>query len=196
MNTMVHELGHAYDLEHFDFGIGQYNQYYYLSFFGETTSRLFERLFFHYMVQNHILENAAKEHFIDFEINDHDIILGSYLVSLLDFQEIIGGDFLYWSDEVFYQKVSEFFSDKDGVMDVLQSTADDDVSTVFTYSYGNILSLFLCDEVENVGFMKEFMEDFYQNRCELFQGKMLEKWGITFDRYRELHKKDIQLIKK
>ena len=59
--TLAHEVGHAYDFLQFDKDYDAYNKYFYQSFYGETVSKLFERLILNYLIKNNILLGESKE---------------------------------------------------------------------------------------------------------------------------------------
>ncbi|MBR3211257.1 MAG: hypothetical protein IKF71_04925 [Bacilli bacterium] len=197
MNTLVHELGHGYDLKHFEGDAKDYNKYFYLSYYGEVISRLMERLLHRFLLNNHLIINSAKNSFIDFEDLNHDFLLQGYILSLLDSDFICSQGFTKCKSEVITKMIKKHFIEESKLIEYFEDIQKSfDVSDIFTYLYGDILSLFLCGEIEKSGFNNELMEEFMRQRTEPFQEEMLQKNGFNPKGYQKLYKKEIELIKK
>ena len=107
--TLAHEFGHVYDLDNFLGGAGEYNKYFYQSFYQEVISRLFERLSLDYLMKNNILVNDTKEEFFSFLFTNYDFLFQSYIYTLFDdvYLDSINGV----SREILYDQIKDFFNE-------------------------------------------------------------------------------------
>ena len=196
MNTLAHEFGHGMDLKGFTGDVEEYNRYFYLSFYGEVFSRLMERLLHRYFLKNGLMIDTVKDKFIDFESLNHDFLLQSYILSLLDSTFLLNERYMDGDSETIANKVKKHFLDDADIKGFLERMEHIDLSESFTYAYGDILSLFLCDEVEKCGFSSDLFEYFMKNRTSIFQEGFLREAGFGPGNYKKLYKKEAELIKK
>ena len=196
LHTLVHELGHGYDLKRFDGSIDDYNDYFYLSFYGETISRLFERLLFRYLIKNDIKADMARDKLIDTEDLNHDFLLQTYLLSVLEDDYLLSGEYLEFKKEKIIKKVRRHFMDEECVREFLDRITDLDISDACNYAYGDILSMFLCEEVEANGFNSDLLDYFLSHRKDKFDPELFRELGFGPENYKFLYKKETQLIKK
>lgn len=196
MNTLAHEFGHAFDLENFTGDVATYNKFFYTSFYGEVISRLFERLLFRFLLSKGIKAEAVKDKIIDFECLNFDFLMDAYILSLLDSDFLQGDDYLDCDSTVLYNMVKSYFFEDADILGYIERMDDIDLSEVFNYAYGDIVSLFLCEEVEKNGFSSELVDYFFQNRCKPFDESFLRECGFGPGNYAKLYAKETQLIKK
>lgn len=196
MNTLVHEMGHGYDLSRFDGSIIDYNHYFYLSFYGEVVSRLFERLLFRYLLKNNIKKDTVKDRILFFEDLNHDLILQSYILSLLDENFFIDDDYLDFTAEEIAKMVKKYFLEDADIQGFISQIDDMNLSDVYSYSYGDIISIFLCDAVEEDGFDTEIFSYFLDNRKELFQESFMRECGFGPGNYIKQYRKELNLLKR
>ncbi|MBR2827673.1 MAG: hypothetical protein IKE70_00360 [Bacilli bacterium] len=196
MFSLAHEFGHVYDLSNLDVDHKTYNQYFYQSFYGEVYSKLFERLFITYMIKNHIYEDQCRDKIFQMELINHDYLLSSYILSLLPDGYIEDSCYRELSKFELIDEVKNHFYHEDGVMSYLLGIKDLDVRDDFTYAYGDIISMFLKEEVENSGLDNELMDEFKKIRTNLFSSDFLEKHDMNSSRYVKLYKKEVGLLKK
>lgn len=196
LNTVVHEFGHGYDLNQLHGNSEEYNHYYYTSFYGEVFSRLFERLFFHYCIENNIRGDTVRDHLIDFEDLNHGFLLGAYIFSLLDPDFLLNDDYLDCEVDTIVKKVKNYFTKNADIAGVLESLSEFDFAEIYSYAYGDILSLFLSEDALKNGLQGEEIRSFLEHRTSVFQKEFLEEHGYSSERYAELYRKEVQLIKK
>ena len=82
------------------------------------------------------------------------------------------------------------------VSEYIDNTKYFDVSEDYSYSYGDIISMFLLESVKEEGLTNEFMNSFLSRRSELFNEDFLREWGMSPNNYLELYKNEIQVLKK
>ena len=196
MITLAHEFGHGIDLKNFHGNVEEYNRYFYQSFFGEVFSRLMDRLFFRFCLKNGIQEGAVRDKMVDFEILNHEFLLQSYVLSLLDDSFLLNEGYLTCDRKVIVEKVKRHFMNENVIADFLNPMSKLDLQESFNYAYGDILSMFLAEEVERNGFFREMMEYFMQWRSEIFQEDFLRECGFGPKNYQKLYQKEMNLIKK
>ena len=196
LNTLVHELGHGYDLNRFLAGLGEYNQYFYNSFYGETISRLFERLFFRYLIQNNIRKDTAKDKLIDFEDLNHSFLLDSYILSLFDDEFLLEDQYLNCDKDEIISKIKDYFIKDAPLEEFVSELQNLDLQETYTYAYGDIISMFLVEEVEKSGFTGELFEYFLSQRSALFSDQFMRECGFGPANYLKKYKKEVELIKK
>ena len=196
MQTLVHELGHAIDFSMFHGTVKDYNEYFYLSFYGEVLSRLMERLLLRFLIQNRIYKEESKEKYVEFEDLNHDYLLQSYIMSLLDQQTIVKGEYLECSEDEIINQIKKHFIDGVDLTDVVGRMNESDLSQIYNYSYGDIISLFLCAEIEKNGYSSELLEYFLSHRTESFHEKFLRECGFGPANYVKKYKNELNILKK
>ena len=192
--TLAHEMGHVYDLNYFNKDIKSFNSYFYQSFYGEVCSKLFERLFINFMIDNNILIEDAKEKLLDTESDNHNIIVACYMLSLLDDYYLKESNYLCLDNDDFYDLIKNKF--KPEIKEVIDTFKDIDLVENFTYAFGDIISMFLFDSINKYGFSNELIDEFVKERDKMFSREFIEDNGMSADNYMELYKKELKLIKK
>lgn len=196
LNTLVHEIGHGFDLSVLDDGIESYNRYFYLSVFGEVISKLYERLLFRFLVKNNICANSAKDKYVDFSIISHDYFLMTYLLSSLEDILLKSDKYIDCDSEYLASKVEEFVLDKKDIIEFFDRMGEIDLSESLSYAYGDVISLFLCDDVEKAGFTSDSFRDFLKERADFFNPDYLKRNGFGPKEYIKLYKDECRFVKK
>ena len=196
MFTMAHEFGHVYDLKKYNDSIESYNIYFYQSFNCEVISKLFERLFIEYLLDNDILLLETRDLMMEMEIINHDYLLGAYMLALLPDKYLENGSYVNLSREKLIDIMSEYFGNKEGIREYVENSCYFDVSEDFNYSYGNIISIFLKDSIDKYGFSNELLDEFFKMRSSLFNEDFLRKWRMSPKDYIKIYTKETQALKK
>lgn len=198
MFTLAHEMGHVYDVSFFDskLNVSKYNDYMYKSLNVEVLSKLFEKLLLDYLINNNIKKNVVIDKLIDSFIVEHDYIYSLYVLSLLDDRYIDSDRYLDISKDRLLDLVSKYFEDKKEVYDTIKNNdfllIDDAV-----YAYGEIISLFLEDDVRDCSLSNSFLfNKFMDERFLEFSDSFMESNGFSPSKYQELYEKRLKLIKK
>lgn len=196
MQTLIHELGHAYDFKKFKGTAGDYNNYYYLSSYTEVLSFLFERLFLRYLARNHIQEERVQNELLRFYELNYLMISSANIYTLLEDKYLrLSGKENITGNEIINQ-VKHYYKDQEELNKIVNKMMECDLSLVYRYTLGDVLSLFLCEEVEKNGFLQEFMNDFLEERKKEFSHIFLLDHNASSENYAKLYKKELQLIKK
>ena len=198
MFTLAHEMGHVYDVSFFNskLNISKYNDYMYKSLNVEVLSKLFEKLLLDYLIDNNIKKNVVIDKLIDSFIVGHDYLFSLYVLSLLDDRYIDSDRYLDISKERLFDLVSKYFEDKKEVYEIIKNNdflLIDDV----VYAYGEIISLFLEDDVRDCSLSNSFLfNKFMDERFLEFSDNFMETNGFSPSKYQELYEKRLKLIKK
>lgn len=197
MFTLIHEFGHYYDQLEFvgRAKIDEYVSYFFKSLYGEVVPRLFERLFLTYLIDKNIMREKAIDKLIDMEIRNHDFLLSSYILSLLEAKYLRKDNYMNLCASNISQMVGKNFMNFEIIEDYLGHTKLDLTSDV-TYTYGDIVSLFLKEEVLADGLGAALMKKFNEIRCFEFNADFFLKEKLSPERYTKLYEKEVQLIKK
>lgn len=198
MFTLAHEMGHVYDVSFFDskLNVSKYNDYMYKSLNVEVLSKLFEKLLLDYLINNNIKKNVVIDKLIDSFIVEHDYIYSLYVLSLLDDRYIDSDRYLDISKDRLFDLVSKYFEDKKEVYDTIKNN-DFLLIDNAVYAYGEIISLFLEDDVRDCSLSNSFLfNKFMDERFLEFSYNFMESNGFSPSKYQELYEKRLKLIKK
>lgn len=189
MNTLVHEVGHCYDLSKFEGDVSKYNKYFYLSFYGEVISRLFERLLLDFLKNKNIAYKEVINKQIEFNLLNHEFLLQAYILSLFNKDFIIKDKYLDCDSSEIVEIVRDKFIDEDFIKTFIEGIISFDLSEIYNYAYGDIISLFLYDDVNINGLDSEMMNYFFKKRSKLFNEGYLRECGYGPKNYVKLYKK-------
>lgn len=198
MFTLAHEMGHVYDVASFNskLTVSKYNDYMYKSLNVEVLSKLFEKLLLDYLIDNNIKKNVVIDKLIDGFIVEHDYIYSLYVLSLLDDRYIDSDRYLDISKDRLFDLVSKYFEDKKEVYDTIKNN-DFLLIDNAVYAYGEIISLFLEDDVRDCSLSNSFLfNKFMDERFLEFSYNFMESNGFFPSKYQELYEKRLKLIKK
>jgi hypothetical protein len=196
MFTLAHEFGHIYDLNHFNDGVENYNEYFYQSFNGEAVSKTFERLFVDFLIEHNILVDEAKDQMFDMVNYNYEYLLSAYIISLIPDIMLIDGSYLKMSPTKLYKLVERFFNKKNHVRKFINKCSNFELKETYMYAYGDVYSLFLKDRIKQDDYSLNALNEFFEFRSEIFNPDMLERLRIDPKGYVKLYKKDIELLKK
>lgn len=196
MFTLAHEFGHIYDLNYDRLDAKSFNRYFYQSFSTEVISKMFERLFLDFLIKKDILKEEAKDKLFEMEVINHDFLLASYILTLLDDELLLDSNYQDLSIVELYNKVADNFNAKDNLFTFFLSICKFDVLEDYTYTYGDLLSIALKEEALKNGLNNDLLLDF-MNKKTLCTGKdIITDWQMTPEKYQELYKREVQFIKK
>ena len=192
--TLAHETGHAYDLTLFNKNAKCYNRYLYQSLYGEAISKAFERLLIDYLINNNILVNDAHDLLLSLENSNHQFLLASYILSVLNKKYLINNRFLDMPPKKLYTLIKQYVSSD--AEDLPATMEYNDLQTITLDAFGDILSMFLAERIKEEGFNDDFCRIFLNERDKLFNPDFFRKNGLSPDSYLELYEKELQLLKK
>lgn len=197
MFLMAHEFGHVFDLKELK-GAGSASKitnYTYKSLYNESISRLFEKLFIDFMLEQNIYSDAVLEKQARTVISNHDYILAAYIFSLFSAKEIENGVYADMSVDDTVELLGDSFLDRNILKLFLQvhglSFPDD-----LVYSYGDVMSSFLKESIDKDGVDSKFFRDFMKIRTYEFTPEFIQEYDLSPKRYQKLYNKEIQQIKK
>ena len=194
--ALVHESGHVYDLLNFDGDMRSFNIYFYTTFYNEVVSKLFEKLFIHYLIDKNILPKESANLLECNIIDNYDFLVGSYVFSLFDDETILSRKFKNMSPEQVFNLIGKKFSDEEDISDFLSYFDVSNFYEPFNYAYGDAISMFLTDVVREDGFNNEIFKEFMSLRGKPFDASFFDKYGFTFSEYNKLLEKQYKLAKK
>ena len=196
MMTLAHEIGHAIDLKDFNWDITEYNKYFYVSFYGEVISRTVERLLIRHLIKNNIEINEVKDILLSFEMNNLDFQVQAYILTLLDNNIISKYKYPDMSDEEIEKKVKKHFYEDAVITEYIRSVKENDLPNIYQYTYGDIISMFLADAIEEDGFENELVQKFMKERIQPFSKKLMEENDFDSKKYIKKYKKEMELFDK
>ncbi len=196
MFTLAHEFGHIYDLNYDRLDAKSFNRYFYHSFSTEVMSKMFERLFLDFLIKKDILKEEAKDKLFEMEVINHDFLLASYILTLLDDELLLDSNYQDLSIVELYNKVADNFNAKDNLFTFFLSICKFDVLEDYTYTYGDLLSIVLKDEVLKNGLNNDLLLDFMKKKTLCTGKDIIIDWQMTPEKYQELYKREVQFIKK
>lgn len=192
--TSCHEFGHCFDLDNFNLSSKVYNKYFFISLYGEVISKLFERLFLRFLLREGIYKDSVKSHFMGFEMDNRDLLTYAFYISTLSDDRLLY--ILNMKDEY---NISDEFDGKDigdNNLDIIKGLNHVNIKDAYSYVYGDILSMFLAEDIERDGFSLKTLKEFMNNRINSFDENYILESGYTPYEYVKLCDKELQLIKK
>lgn len=197
MYTLAHEMGHVYDgfRIYDDKDSERYLHYNYRSVYLEVIPRLFERLFLDYLIKNNICRDAALDKLVDMEINNHDYLVSAYAMSLFDDKLLKDDRYHSLKPAEVVNIVKEYFSDLESIKELFSNKyirLDEEVN----YTYGDIMSMFLKEGVQEEGFSNPLFKEFLRVRLEDFNPEFIEKHELSSEKYREKYIREIKVLRK
>ncbi|MBQ6498132.1 MAG: hypothetical protein IJI58_05400 [Bacilli bacterium] len=194
LSTLAHEFGHAYDYSKFDGDYIDFNKYLHRSFYTEVTSVLFERLMIEYLINNDILINDAKDELIAKNSNHYWMLIGGYIDSLLDYDMLKKNQQDKYSSEYIYSLIKKNFNED--IKSFLERISTLNVIHNHIYTYGDIISMIIKDNVDKYGFDNDMLLEMYDRRGEIFSPEFLDKNGVTPENYIKGYQKELKLLEK
>jgi len=197
MFTLAHEFGHYYGLSEFipEVDLKKYSDYFFKSLYPEVISILFEKLFLDFLIENDIQENTTQNILVDSLIDRHSTLFSTYILSLLKDTYLEKEGYLYMSDEDIFKEVKKYFMSSEELFEMINGSELNLFDDIL-YTYGDIISLFLKDDVKKDGLTCNSLLKFMEQRTEEFTSDFIISSSYTPKRYSELYKKQLQLVKK
>lgn len=192
--TLAHEVGHAYDFLKFEDDVNTYNKYFYQSFYGETISKLFERLVVDYLVENNIYLGDSKEEVLAMEFDNYTNLIFSYIISMFDDETLKNHKQNKMSLDSIYEVIEKSF--EENIIDIIASRDSLDIQENYVYTYGDIISMFLKEKVKEEDFNTNMFLDFLYERGNVFDKRYLEEYDMSPKEYVKLYKKELKLLEK
>lgn len=196
MYTLAHEFGHVYDFNNFNENISSWNTYFYQSLNIEVVSKVFERLFVDYLIDNNILVPEAKDILFDMYNWNYEYIFASYIISLIPDVYLADESYLNLSPTKVFRLVERYFSKKNNVRRFINRCSNLDIKETYEYAYGDVISLILKERIKEDDYKLDALDEFFEYRSQLFSAEMLNKLRVNPTSYVKLYKKDIELLKK
>lgn len=195
MSVLIHELGHVYDLEHFDYSNPYFNylKYSYATSNSEIVPIMFEKLFIDFLLEKKYMRNETKDLAINTLLVGRDRMIDAYLLSLLDDKTIIQGPKTVNLKKIF-KKLSPYFEVDDGLMDEIE---DGDLDPLYTqkYGYGEVVGTILKEEVKAEGFNGRLFSEVLKHRPRLFSPTFIENIA-SVSTYEKVLTRDVERLKK
>ena len=91
--------------------------------------------------------------------------------------------------------VKEYFSDLESIKELFSNKyirLDEEVN----YTYGDIMSMFLKEGVQEEGFSNPLFKEFLRVRLEDFNPEFIERHELSSERYREKYIREIKVLRK
>lgn len=195
MKIIAHEMGHVFDHSQ-NQDTPSYNRQVFASFYGEVLPRLFEKRMEHFLLENDLLVNSAKDAIVSSAIIHHSDILQALIFSIMTHEDLRHSNYTSWDVETFKKKMKGNFLDSFNYKKVLKTIQKASINSVYRYAYGDILSLFLLDEIENAGISGDLFDFFMDHRDELFSTDFLQDCECEPEKYIQLYQDEIKLVKK
>lgn len=196
MFTLVHEFAHVYDLSLLEGDISQeITNYSYLSCYPEVFSKLMEKLFLQYLVDQGIIVDLAKDKYIENFLINHDFLLSSYMFTLISDKYFKGGKGLVISDDAFFKEVSKHFRDDSLIREFIYGGTTDMFGDTL-YAYGDIMSTQLLDAVKEEGLSSVDLKKFMAIRTGKFDPTFLIENEYMPERFNKVFAKEVDFCKK
>ena len=194
--ALVHESGHVYDLLNFDGDMRSFNIYFYTTFYNEVVSKMFEKLFIHYLIDKNILPKESTNLLECNIIDNYDFLVGSYVFSLFDDETILSRRFKMMSPDQIFNLIGKKFSDEEDIKDFLSDFDVVNFYEPFNYTYGDIISMFLANIVKEDGFSNEIVKEFMSLRGKPFDVSFFDRHSFNSSEYNKLLEKQYKKEKK
>lgn len=195
MLVLAHEFGHIYDFNTFNEEIEKYNKYFYESFYSETYSKLFEKLLLDFLYKQNILHEQTKNLCLYAQANAYEIILCTYILSLLDNEVFKNNSYTYLSKKSIINAVKKYFNNNESILDCVNYWTTFDLLDDYSYAYGEIISLFLKEEINKNGLDNELINNFNNIRSSVFTPDFIVNNNIDSEKYLKIYRKDIEKAK-
>ena len=194
INTLVHELGHAYDARNSFQSLKTKNDYFYISLLSEIIPYTFERLFVNYLLQNNIYNDEAKKVLQEINYNTYKYSFLSYVFSLSDPSFLIEHISTTIRGLKIREDVLEQIKNDFSLKELLNNSQSFNLRGDCKYAYGYIVSLYLM-ELINDNSMPDF-DCIFRRRDGVFDISLMEELNINPDSFALLTQKEKQLLKK
>lgn len=196
MDVLVHELGHSLDYQILGNDPEKFNYYFYVSFMDEVMSNLFEKLFIDYAIRNNLEYEVVQNMLYNYDIDYYYEQFNAFLLATLSDEDLYSDKFLNLDEKGFYELFSDYFESLEEVEEHLALCGDIDLSETYSYSYGNIISTFLADEIKRNGCSNLALSDFLRNRYGKFDRELFERNDWTPENFGKIYRKELEILSK
>ncbi len=199
LNTLfiyIHEFGHVVDLQNIEGDVYQsMNAYAYRSSYPEVFSKLLEKLFLQYLIENDIISEQAKDKYINQFVFNHDFLLSSYMFSLLDDKYYRRGKELIISDDQFIEEMCKVFSNRELIEELIRD-GNMNLFNDYIYTYGEVMATHLLGPVKAEGLGCSEFKNWQRIRFQPFDPEFLIRNGYSPENFAQTLEKEVQLCKK
>ena len=196
MNNIAHELGHALDYQMLGLDPKKFNYYLYVSFMDEVLSNLFEKLFIDYAIRHNLELEVVQNMLYNYDIVYYYKQFYAYLLSTLSDDDLYSDRLTDINIADFYELFRDYFDSEEEVEEHLALYGDISLDTTYSYSYGNVVSTFLADEIRKSGFDNLMLADFLRSRYGKFDRKLFERNNWTPERFGKIYRKELEIFRK
>lgn len=192
--VLVHECGHISDFIQASDSMTpkELENYLLNSPYREVNSLLYEKMFFKYLVESKICMEDITNLFYDkqFRFNDH--LLSTFLYSYLDSKYLIDDKYKFLSSDELCSELSKKLIMNDSTKEFV-SSYDFSLFDDCCYSYGNIISSFLHDNILEEGRMdSSLMKKFMNIRSGNFDRRFIEDNNLSVDKFSKVYTKELK----
>ena len=118
------------------------------------------------------------------------------IISLIPDVYLIDGSYLNLKRKEIYKIVERYFTRKKKIEKFINKRENFEIGDKYRYAYGDVYSLIFKEMIKDNDYKLDCLEEFFSVRSEDFSPSILDRIGITTDKYVKLYKKDIELLKK
>lgn len=186
MLTLMHEFGHVIDYEIIKkkYGLNDKLKFNMQSVYNESISKLHEKEFLHFLIDNDVCKEEAKDLLIDYYYLDYDTIFSLYILTYLP-------DYLLIKEKYKQLSKSKLFSYLPSKLRISENNLyqlNPDLSDNINYGYGAIISEFLHSN-------NELTEGFYNYyRAKLFDPEFLIQNDLSALKFQKIYSKKIDKL--
>ena len=196
MFTLIHELGHFFDLGLLGKNPKFSNYYSYVSFMTEVISNLFTKLFLDFAIRNNLEIGTIKKILDQYNSDYYCEQFDAYMLSTLSSNEILSGNYIDIDEDQYYELFKDHFYSKEEAIKQQNASGYLDLHRITQYSNGNVVSTFLADEAKKNGFYNHVFVDFLRNRYRRFDSKLFERNNWTPERFGKIYRKELEIFRK
>lgn len=177
MNTIIHELGHAWDSLELAKRNGIYQQYYhYDSIYIEVISKQFEKKFLNYLIENNILVNDTSILLNDFYHDITDYLVTIEFLASLDNKFLEDENYKRIDSKILSGEFAGNFIKKDLTVDIVD-IEDIDLTKELYYGYGGLVAIYFTQlERDDYDKFKYIYKQFLDNRYKPFNVDIFNKF--------------------
>ena len=177
MNTIIHELGHAWDSLELAKRNGIYQQYYhYDSIYIEVISKQFEKKFLNYLIENNILVNDTSILLNDFYHDITDYLVTIEFLASLDNKFLEDENYKRIDSKILSGEFAGNFIKKDLTVDIVD-IEDIDLTKELYYGYGGLLAVYFTQlERDDYDKFQYIYKQFLDNRYKPFNVDIFNKF--------------------
>lgn len=194
MFSLVHEIGHLYDLKNMKKDSLNFIKYSNQSIYLESMSKTFRRLLYRYLLKNNIITNSTTNNMVGFYMDNEAWLARLLFFTLLNKDELKQIDKIKINLNQLSERTKDSKLNFEYIKHMLKYTRSIDLVGSAMYGYGGILSLYLADEIENNGIDGNFIQDFFEERYKCFDNNFFEKNDINTTSFIKKTNNELKLV--